>query len=48
MKKDIFKIAGKSLSDILNKNKRIFATILNVISRDRYIEDKKRGFPKTH
>ena len=38
------KIAGKSLSDILDKNKRIFSMILNVISRDRYIEDNKRGF----
>ena len=40
------KIAGKSLSDILDKNKRIFAMILNVISRDRYIEDNKRGFKR--
>ena len=40
------KIAGKSLSDILDKNKRIFAMILNVISRDRYIEDNKRGFQR--
>ena len=38
------KIAGKSLSNILDKNKRIFSIILNVISRDRYIEDNKRGF----
>ena len=38
------KIAGKSLSDILDKNKRTFSMILNVISRDRYIEDNKRGF----
>ncbi len=38
------KIAGKSLSNILDKNKRIFSMILNVISRDRYIEDNKRGF----
>ena len=40
------KIAGKSLSDILDKNKRIFSMILNVISRDRYIEDNKRGFQR--
>ena len=40
------KIAGKSLSEILDKNKRIFAMILNVISRDRYIEDNKRGFQR--
>ena len=38
------KLAGKSLSNILDKNKRIFSMILNVISRDRYIEDNKRGF----
>ena len=40
------KIAGKSLSQILEKNKRIFGMILNVISRDRYIEDNKRGFKR--
>ena len=40
------KIAGKSLSEILDKNKRIFAMILNVISKDRYIEDNKRGFQR--
>ena len=40
------KIAGKSLSETLDKNKRIFGMILNVISRDRYIEDNKRGFKK--
>ena len=40
------KIAGKSLSEILDKNKRIFAMILNIISRDRYIEDNKRGFQR--
>ena len=38
------KIAGKSLSSILEKNKRIFSMILNVISRDRFVEDNKRGF----
>ena len=38
------KLAGKSLSEVLEKNKRIFGMILNVISRDRYIEDNKRGF----
>ena len=41
------KIAGKSLSETLDKNKRIFGMILNVISRDRYIEDNKRGFKRT-
>lgn len=40
------KIAGQSLSKILEKNKRIFGMILNVISRDRYIEDNKRGFKR--
>ncbi len=40
------KIAGKSLSEILKNNKRIFGMILNVISRDRFIEDNKRGFKK--
>ena len=38
------KLAGKSLSNILDKNKRVFSMILNVISRDRFIEDNKRGF----
>ncbi len=38
------KLAGKSLSNILEKNKRVFSMILNVISRDRFIEDNKRGF----
>ena len=41
------KIAGKSLSETLDKNKRIFGMILNVVSRDRYIEDNKRGFKRT-
>ena len=36
------KIAGKSLSEVLENNKRIFGMILNVISRDRFIEDNKR------
>ena len=40
------KIAGKSLSEILENNKRIFGMILNVISRDRFIEDNKRGFKR--
>jgi oligoendopeptidase F len=40
------KMAGHSLSKILEKNKRIFGMILNVISRDRYIEDNKRGFKR--
>ena len=40
------KIAGQSLSKILEKNKRILGMILNVISRDRYIEDNKRGFKR--
>ena len=38
------KLAGKSLSNILEKNKRVFSMILTVISRDRFIEDNKRGF----
>ena len=38
------KLAGKSLSEVLENNKRILGMILNVISRDRYIEDNKRGF----
>ena len=37
-------IAGKSLSKVLNQNKKIFGMILNVISRDKFIEDNKRGF----
>ena len=40
------KIAGKSLSEVLEHNKRIFGMILNVISRDRFIEDNKRGFKR--
>ena len=40
------KIAGKSLSKTLENNKRVFGMILNVISRDRYIEDNKRGFKR--
>ena len=40
------KLAGKSLSEILKNNKRIFGMILNVISRDRFIEDNKRGFKR--
>ena len=40
------KMAGQSLSKILEKNKRILGMILNVISRDRYIEDNKRGFKR--
>ena len=40
------KMAGQSLSKILEKNKRIFGMILNIISRDRYIEDNKRGFKR--
>ena len=38
------KIAGKSLSKVLSSNKKVFGMILNVISRDKYIEDYKRGF----
>ena len=38
------KIAGKSLSKILKDNSRLFGMILNVISRDKYVEDSKRGF----
>ena len=38
------KLAGKSLSNVLETNKRVFSMILNVISRDRFIEDNKRGF----
>jgi len=38
------KLAGQSLSEVLKNNKRVLGMILNVISRDRYIEDNKRGF----
>ena len=38
------KIAGKSLSNTLKDNIKIFGMILNVISRDKYVEDNKRGF----
>ncbi len=38
------KIAAKSFSKVLNSNIKTFATILNVISKDKFIEDSKRGF----
>ena len=38
------KLAGRSLSKVLNQNKKVFGMILNVISRDKFIEDNKRGF----
>ena len=41
------KIAGKSLSKILKDNVKVFGMILNVISRDKFIEDNKRGFKST-
>ena len=37
-------IAGKSLSKTLKENIKVFGIILNVISRDKFIEDNKRGF----
>ena len=41
---NVRKKAGMSFSKVLNENLRTRALILNTISRDKYIEDKQRGF----
>ena len=41
---DLRKDAGLEFSKVLNQNKRTRSLILNTISRDKYIEDNKRGF----
>ena len=41
---DIRKDAGLSFSNVLNQNKRTRSLIINTISRDKYIEDRTRGF----
>ena len=38
------KDAGLEFSKVLDQNKRTRSLILNTISRDKYIEDNKRGF----
>ena len=41
---DLRKDAGLEFSKVLDQNKRTRSLILNTISRDKYIEDNKRGF----
>jgi len=41
---EIRKDAGLIFSNVLNQNKRTRSLIINTISRDKFIEDNKRGF----
>ena len=41
---DIRKEAGQSLSGVMQDNQRLFCLILNVIAKDKEIEDRWRGF----
>ena len=41
---DIRKEAGQSLSGIMQDNQRLFSLILNVIAKDKEIDDRWRGF----
>ena len=41
---ELRKEAGLEFSKVLDENKRTRSLILNTISRDKFIEDKKRGF----
>ena len=41
---EIRKDAGLTFSNVLNQNKRTRSLIINTISRDKFIEDNKRGF----
>ena len=41
---EIRKDAGLTFSSVLNQNKRTRSLIINTISRDKFIEDNKRGF----
>ncbi len=43
-KPDVRKEAGLVFSKTLNRNLRTRALILNTLAKDKYIEDKKRGF----
>ena len=41
---DIRKEASQSLSDVMRDNQRLFSLILNVIAKDKEIDDRWRGF----
>ena len=41
---DIRKEAGQSLSEVMQDNQRLFCLILNVIAKDKEIDDRWRGF----
>ncbi len=41
---DIRKEAGHSLSEVMQDNQRLFCLILNVIAKDKEIDDRWRGF----
>ena len=41
---DIRKEAGQSLSQVMQDNQRLFCLILNVIAKDKEIDDRWRGF----
>ena len=41
---DIRKEAGQSLSGVMQDNQRLFCLILNVIAKDKEIDDRWRGF----
>ena len=43
---DIRKEAGQSLSGVMKDNQRLFSLILNVIAKDKEIDDRWRGFTR--
>ncbi|MEC8263753.1 MAG: oligoendopeptidase F, partial [Pseudomonadota bacterium] len=43
---DIRKEAGQSLSGVMQDNQRLFCLILNVIAKDKEIDDRWRGFKR--
>ena len=43
---DIRKEAGQSLSAVMQDNQRLFSLILNVIAKDKEIDDRWRGFSR--
>ena len=43
---DIRKEAGHSLSGVMAENRRLFALILNVIAKDKEVDDRWRGFKR--
>ena len=43
---DIRKEAGHSLSGVMAENQRLFALILNVIAKDKEVDDRWRGFKR--